>query len=126
MMDINLFKKINDTYGHAEGDKALVILSKALVQSARCHNMPMFLGRYGGDEFVIIAHPVSETEIESLKKNIRENVSALCKKENRPYMISVGVGYDELKENDTFQKCMQRADEKLYKDKEECKRQISI
>ena len=124
MMDINYFKKINDTYGHAEGDKALVILSRALVNSARNYNMPMFLGRYGGDEFVIIAHPVNEDEIVRLKSDIRENARSLCQKEGKPYVISIGIGYDELlDDNDTIQKCMQRADDKLYEDKELCKKQ---
>ena len=125
MIDINYFKKINDTYGHAEGDKALVILSQALVQSVRNCNMPMFIGRYGGDEFVIIAHPVSENEIEELKKNIRECVIDKCKKEKKEYILSIGIGYDRLlDENDNFQKCMQRADDKLYEDKEKCKNQM--
>ena len=122
MMDINYFKKINDTYGHAEGDKALVILSQALVQTVRNRNMPMFIGRYGGDEFIIIAHPLEENEIEELKRCIRESVVEKCKKEKKEYILSVGIGYDRmLDENDTFQKCMQRADSKLYEDKEKCK-----
>ena len=122
MMDINYFKKINDTYGHAEGDKALVILSQALVQTVRNRNMPMFIGRYGGDEFIIIAHPLEEKEIEELKRCIRESVVEKCKKEKKEYILSVGIGYDRmLDENDTFQKCMQRADSKLYEDKEKCK-----
>ncbi len=66
MMDINDFKMINDTYGHAEGD-----------------------------EFVMIAHPEESHEIEVLIETIRNFVAA---------------------------KCMQRADEKLYTDKENCKK----
>ena len=41
MMDINFFKKINDTYGHAEGDRALVILAQSLMKSVRSFSMPM-------------------------------------------------------------------------------------
>jgi diguanylate cyclase (GGDEF)-like protein len=126
MIDINFFKKINDTFGHAEGDKALILLSQALMQSVRHRNMPMFLGRFGGDEFVIIAHPVNESEIEDLKRDIRENVVEKCRKEKREYTLSIGIGYDRLiDENDSFQKCMQRADSKLYEDKERCKKNKS-
>ncbi len=125
MMDINYFKKINDTYGHSEGDKALIILSGALVQAVRSRNMPMFLGRYGGDEFIIIAHPFEEKEIEALKQSIRENVVSRCRKEKKEYTLSVGIGYERLMEkDDSFQKCIQRADEKLYLDKEKCKKEI--
>ncbi|MCR4993252.1 MAG: GGDEF domain-containing protein [Lachnospiraceae bacterium] len=122
MMDINDFKKINDTYGHAEGDRALVIVAQALVQSIRSSNIPMFLGRYGGDEFILIVHPAKYDELKILVEDIRENVRERCKREERPYIVSIGIGYDELlKEPDTYQKCVQRADSKLYLDKEYCK-----
>ena len=123
MMDINDFKMINDTFGHAEGDRALVLLSQTLVESVKDKNMPIFLGRYGGDEFVLIAHPVNEAEIEKLILEIRERVEEKCKSEDRPYILSIGIGYDEYSGvKGTFGDCMQRADEKLYKDKEELKK----
>ncbi len=125
MMDINYFKQINDTYGHSEGDRALIILSNALVQAVRSKSMPMFLARYGGDEFIIIAHPREESEIDSLKNSIREILSDLCQKDNKDYVISVGIGIEKLREeNDSFSKCMQRADAKLYEDKERCKKEL--
>ena len=123
MMDINDFKMINDTFGHAEGDRALVILSQALIDSVRDKNMPIFLGRYGGDEFVLIAHPVTDTEIQNLLVEIREKVVAKCEGENRPYILSVGIGYEEFSgAKGTFSECMKQADEKLYKNKEELKK----
>ena len=64
MMDINDFKKINDTYGHAEGDQALVILAQTLMNVVHEHNLPMFLGRYGGDEFVMIVHAVRQKDLD--------------------------------------------------------------
>ena len=122
MVDVNDFKMINDTYGHAEGDAALVILAQALVNTVRSRSMPMFLGRYGGDEFVLIAHPVKESELEDLVKDLRSNVQKKCESEKKQYILSVGIGYDEfLGDNDVIQKCMQRADSKLYLDKEYCK-----
>ena len=122
MMDINDFKKINDNLGHAEGDMALVLFAKALVDTIKNCNMPMFLGRFGGDEFVLIAHPIKKEEIDALIEEIRSNVRKECLKEEKPYIISAGIGYDELlNPPDTFQKCMQRADSKLYLDKEYCK-----
>ena len=122
MIDVNDFKMVNDSFGHAEGDEALVIVAQSLVGAVRNVNMPMFLGRYGGDEFVMIAHPIKEKELQDLIESIRENVRLKCYKENKPYVLSVGIGYDLLLgEQDTFQKCMQRADSKLYLDKEYCK-----
>ena len=60
MIDINDFKKINDTYGHWEGDSALVLLSGSITKVIRKRSMPIFLARYGGDEFILIAHPSDE------------------------------------------------------------------
>ena len=125
MMDINFFKKINDNYGHSEGDKALIMLSNALVQAVRSFSMPMFLARYGGDEFIIIAHPNEEAEIDKLKTAIRENLVKICEKEKKEYILSIGIGHERLMDqDDSFSKCMQRADEKLYEDKEKCKKEF--
>ncbi len=119
MIDVNDFKNVNDTYGHAEGDSALVIIAKALLKAVKSRTIPLFLGRYGGDEFVLIAHPVKEEELTELLDHVRDNIFSLCKSENKPYLLTIGIGYDEmLGEEDTFQKCMQRADDKLYINKE--------
>ena len=118
MFDINDFKLINDTYGHAEGDRALILVANALKEVTRNHSIPMFLARYGGDEFILVAHPTIESETEALICEIRERIEARCRTEGTPYTISIGAGYDQLAgETDTIQKCMQRADEKLYEDK---------
>ena len=118
MFDINDFKLINDTYGHAEGDRALIFVANALKEVTRNHSIPIFLARYGGDEFILIIHPTTESETEALICEIRERIEARCRTEGTPYTISIGAGYDQLAgETDTIQKCMQRADEKLYEDK---------
>ena len=122
MIDINDFKVINDTYGHAEGDRALRILSDSLKKVVGNHNMPVFLGRYGGDEFIIIVHPQSRSEMEPFIKELRNELEDECRNNNTEFMLSIGIGYDELlEEPDTFQKCMQRADQKLYQDKRNIK-----
>ncbi|MBR5742042.1 MAG: GGDEF domain-containing protein [Firmicutes bacterium] len=119
MIDANDFKEINDTYGHAEGDKALVFLADALKNVVSAHRMPSFLGRYGGDEFILIAHPVSEKEMEPLIAEMRAELDRTCRENELPYRLSIGVGCDELLgDPDTIQKCIQRADSKLYLDKE--------
>ena len=119
MIDVNDFKLINDTYGHAEGDRALILISDALRRAVRERSMPIFLGRYGGDEFILIAHPTAEQELIALIREIREQIASSFEKSKTPYALSVGIGYDELQgEPDTFPKCLQRADHKLYLDKE--------
>ena len=118
MIDINDFKAINDTYGHAEGDKALIVVADSLKKVASRNNVPLFIGRYGGDEFIIIIHPVNDLQLEPYVEEVRKEIAAECKAKETAYTVSIGCGYEELqKENDSFQKCLARADEKLYKDK---------
>ena len=118
MMDIDRFKAINDTYGHAEGDRALVAVADALKKVISNHSMPMFAGRYGGDEFILIMHPHQTEEAETIIREIREEFSryqAACR-------LAVSVGYDELSgEDDSIQSCIERADKKLYLDKKAMK-----
>ena len=118
MFDINDFKVVNDTYGHAEGDRALVIVAEALKGVVKNHSTPMFLARFGGDEFILIVHAAVGEEIDPLIAEIRGLIEAKCRAYQTPYMLSIGAGWNEWAgRDDTFQKCMQRADEALYLDK---------
>lgn len=112
MIDVNDFKKINDNYGHAEGDRALVVIADSL----RCACSSGFLGRYGGDEFVLIVN--DETDMAALVEAIRSEIKKRCS--GLPYVISIGVGYEAL--SDDFAHCMERADQALYLDKARMKK----
>ena len=116
MMDIDSFKAINDRYGHAEGDKALVIIADALKRAVNSHAMPSFLSRYGGDEFILIIHPVEMEETDALIAEIRREI-ALAERDT-PYGLTISVGYDQLGDvQDSIQGCIRRADKMLYQDK---------
>ena len=117
MVDVNDFKTINDSYGHAEGDRALVLVADSLRGAAGAQR-GAFLGRYGGDEFILIVHIKEEEELEALCQDIRQRLSQACQEQQTPYQVAVGIGYDELLgAADSFQECTKRADAKLYKDK---------
>ena len=116
MMDIDGFKSINDTYGHAEGDKALVMLAEALKTVITRHSTPSFLCRYGGDEFILILHPVAMEEADQLIAELRAEVGKVDSQ--TPYPLNISIGCAQLEgEQDTIQSCIQRADRKLYQDK---------
>ena len=118
MIDVNDFKRINDTFGHAEGDRALVIVADALKQIVDGRVFPTFLARYGGDEFILIAHTPTETEIERMIGEIRERIREDCYLQKTPYVVFVGIGYDKVGgDADTFQQCIARADDNLYLDR---------
>lgn len=119
MIDVNDFKMINDTFGHIEGDRALRIVAGALKSSVRSSPVPVFIARYGGDEFILIAHPKTESDIEELCRDIRRAVLNGCEKEKAPYRIEVGIGYEEHREEENgFENCIERADRRLYENKE--------
>ena len=120
MIDIDRFKGINDRYGHAEGDRALVIVSDALRQTCAKINASVFLGRYGGDEFtIIIQNPIDEDHTERLITLLRNNLAEKRQENSLPYELDVSIGYDEVTDgNDSVYACMTRADEKLYIDKQ--------
>ena len=106
MCDIDDFKKVNDTYGHLEGDKVLKnvsnVLKKYLFKKA-------FVGRYGGEEFLIIFENVTDEYIKELLDKIRKEV---YQKEN--ISMTFGIAKKELnKVNDV----LSNADKALYKGK---------
>ena len=120
MIDIDRFKEVNDTYGHAEGDRALMLVSDALKQACDGIKVPAFLGRYGGDEFTIILQKPEDAPDgpERAAENIRAEIAKKQRENDLPYPLAVSIGYDLLRDkNDTMQACMVRADEMLYKEK---------
>ncbi|CAM2145024.1 Diguanylate cyclase with GAF sensor [Pararobbsia alpina] len=87
--DLDHFKQINDTYGHAEGDAALSAFSEVLRTTFRESDV---VGRLGGDEFVVLlSNTRSNTAYEALER-LRHNVEALNATSNRQYKIAYSVG----------------------------------
>ena len=119
MIDIDRFKEINDTFGHAEGDRALTLVSEVLKQTCDRFRASAFLGRYGGDEFTIIIQNPDENESpEQAACAIRATLADRQRENRLAYALEVSIGYDALRDkNDTMQDCMIRADENLYQDK---------
>ena len=120
MIDINKFKTINDTYGHAEGDRALVIVSEALRQTCEQIKASVFLGRYGGDEFtIIIRNPEEDIMPEQLVSMIRSILTQKKTENQLPYDLNVSIGYDLIRgSDDDANECLKRADKNLYIDKQ--------
>ncbi len=97
VLDIDNFKKVNDLYGHAEGDRALKGTSKILCDSFTGKN---FLSRYGGDEFAVILreceHDLLDYYLDKLERKRNEyNISS-----NKPYEINFTIGAYVFKEDE--------------------------
>jgi diguanylate cyclase (GGDEF)-like protein len=73
LLDVDHFKRYNDTYGHAAGDQVLVRIAQALQQSARPVDL---VARYGGEEFIIILPQTSITQAREIAEQIRQRIAA--------------------------------------------------
>ena len=114
--DLNGFKKINDTYGHIEGDEALILCSGALKRTAA--QTDGFTARYGGDEFLMVWRPGKGKQddpgqlVQLLGGYLRE-----CS-EGKPYKLEMCVGYARCTQpREPLRACFSRADEMLYREK---------
>ncbi len=120
MLDIDYFKKVNDTYGHDAGDEVLRVLAK--VGTAASRNMDVF-ARWGGEEFVV-AMPGTEMEqararAEMLRTTIekQEFPNNWSAGKAIPFTVSIGVATRASGEHD-LDAILKRADRALYKAKE--------
>ncbi|GAB6108038.1 GGDEF domain-containing protein [Fusibacter bizertensis] len=117
MMDLNNFKKVNDTFGHVAGDLVLKEFGDALNQSCRKYDLPV---RYGGDEFILILPDTTVEDVEVIKLRIRKMFeTTLAKYKSVDLDICFGIANSSGK---SIEEIMQQADDHLYKNKEEFKR----
>lgn len=117
MVDVDHFKQINDTYGHAEGDKALVLVSQALKKACESLSYSVFLCRYGGDEFLMIAQTdVPDDVVNKIKECLQEEIAN--QKRSLSYTIEASVGFARWDGHpESFKESMINADKKMYEDK---------
>jgi len=112
LLDIDFFKKINDTYGHQIGDDVLVELAQRLQCNSRRTDI---VGRWGGEEFLIICADTKDG-ILTFGENIRSIIAEQPFASVGTVTVSMGVtSYQDLDNNDTM---IKRADQALYEAKE--------
>ncbi len=111
MLDIDFFKKINDSFGHDGGDVALKAVSAALARFARPQDL---VARFGGEEFAVLAMDLGETEAEYFFEGLRariENLVVQFNDQRIPITTSIGVCVDRL---DSLDAMLTEADRLLY------------
>lgn len=115
MFDLNNLKKVNDTFGHEEGDIFIQTFASYLT---RILTENSFLARFGGDEFVIIQRETSWAELEQM--NIQLQTLLDTYNQTAAHPISYAVGYDISCKNHYYliMDLMQMADQKMYQDKQ--------
>ena len=112
MLDIDFFKKINDTYGHDVGDRVLKEISNTMLQTLRNTDT---VGRWGGEEFVILLPTADLESAIQVANNIR--VAIATKKRDGFEKVTVSLGVTEVQKGDTLEKALKRADNALYEAK---------
>jgi diguanylate cyclase len=129
MLDLDDFKKINDTYGHLMGDRVLVALCQKCRKSIRGDDI---LARYGGEEFAIILPGANLKNALNKGRQICDTISsvryATTNEDSEDYLcVTVSIGVTAFKKEDTPETIIGRADKALYKAKKSGKnRAIAI
>lgn len=120
MFDIDDFKKINDTYGHQAGDAVLASVSDAIVASVRDVDI---VGRYGGEEFMIIFPETMYAEAVLTSGRVRAGIEALAFP-GKDIRVTVSGGVAELGKREEALDLIERADARLYEAKRQGKNRI--
>ncbi len=121
MLDIDHFKKVNDTHGHVMGDRVIQALGEVL-RASIADKSGLFVARYGGEEFAVLLPNTSIQIAETMAENIRLRVKAL-KIRNRKTQevvlsVTVSAGVAKMAQGDEPNTLIARADSALYQSKQ--------
>ncbi|MEW8025586.1 MAG: diguanylate cyclase [Candidatus Thiodiazotropha sp.] len=119
--DIDFFKSINDQHGHAAGDEILKIFATTLKQNVRVND---YVGRWGGEEFVILAVETDLASAEKLSEKLRRKIMKTSVMNVGQVTSSFGVA--EKKKGESFEMLCERADQALYKAKNSGRNKVCL
>lgn len=126
MADIDFFKKINDTYGHLAGDKILKKISECLIKNTKGDDI---VGRFGGEEFIILLKNTNLDNSKALLEKIRKDIDDLIVKYNNFIIdnlnISIGAVFNQGNNTD-LNNLIEKADKALYNVKENGRNQTKF
>jgi diguanylate cyclase (GGDEF)-like protein len=117
MLDVDHFKRYNDSHGHQGGDCALASLGKSLGENIRPYDYAV---RYGGEEFILILPETTATDARIIAERVREllrNTEIVDQNGNHLPHITVSIGLAELKTHQTMSTLIEAADSALYRAK---------
>lgn len=122
VIDLDDFKRINDTYGHTAGDKTLQVIANTL---KKVIGDDAFIGRYGGEEFVLVFSDMDKVTVMNKLNILRKKVASLpfTFKNNR-VSITLSVGVSLVKQDDNVHSAFERADDALYQAKKDGKNRV--
>lgn len=118
MIDVDNFKTINDTYGHMYGDYVLERISKTIISSLRKEDL---VGRFGGDEFLIILPDTNREEGHAIMERVRQKILEL--KWETDLVVTISGGVIEI-DDDKSACLLTKLDQLLYRAKHKSKNMI--
>lgn len=116
ILDIDHFKRVNDTYGHLIGDQVIKATAVAIQNNLRSFD---FCGRYGGEEFVLTMIQTTKEGALLCTERLRQHVEAQCfvDQEGNGFGVTISLGVTEYHPAEDIAAALQRADEALYRAK---------
>jgi diguanylate cyclase (GGDEF)-like protein/PAS domain S-box-containing protein len=122
--DLDGLKRINDTLGHPEGDRALIDTAGLLKKTFRTSDI---IARLGGDEFVVLAIDTSDHAEETIMERLQDYLVAHNLQENRAYQLSISAGMTRFDPNEPcpLDELLERGDKAMYEQKQSKKRIFS-
>ena len=125
MTDVDLFKRVNDTYGHKTGDKVLIELAGACERALRDNDI---VARYGGEEFVIYLDDVTIEKAQTVAERLRETIAGLQvpSDDGRTVTFTISIGISSSKVSDNIDTLIKTADEALYKAKQNGRNRVEV
>jgi len=120
VIDFDNFKIINDTFGHNIGDQVLKSVTNIIHQLTRHIDV---LARWGGDEFVLLTPTADIKTSEFIAKKFQSAIEDYTKEQE--WEISVSIGITEVKQGDTLDDVINRADRAMYRSKKEGKNRVN-
>lgn len=123
ILDLDHFKSVNDTYGHDGGDILLTEVGKLLMTAVRDED---FVGRYGGEEFIIITHSHDPQAIKAVAERIRMRVESLDVQlpDGRKVKATISIGASLYLPGMSMLKALKMTDEALYQAKNQGRNQV--
>lgn len=119
ILDLDNFKSINDQYGHAVGDDALIRMA-ALLRKV-CEGSDDFIARLGGDEFIVVGERREAQEIQQLVLRISSEAEAFNQQKLADYQLLPSIGYAVFQDDGTIDLLLAEADTEMYRNKQERK-----
>jgi diguanylate cyclase (GGDEF)-like protein len=110
VLDVDDFKRINDTYGHTSGDEVLKMVAETLTSAVRGDDI---VARIGGDEFALIAQGLTLAQADRRMRSMMATLAEANVGMNGAH-VTVSCGVAEYSAGDTAQSLMSRADEAVY------------